>query len=386
MKVVQEGRGRSLAAAGVLLFVGLAMPAPGNAQITTGVGVDYMEYTFDEGLGVDAAQLLMVPLAVRMPITEGLAVDVFSAWAEGRVERNQQLFRLSGPVDTGLKVSFQATPWALLSVGANLPTGNAGHDGEEALVASVLSTDLLGFRESNWGTGAALTTSVASAVSAGGFGIGVAAAYAARSAYEPTEGIGLSYRPGNEMRVRVGVDRAFGSSTVTAGATLVDFADDAVDDQELFRSGRRLRLDAAYAFRAGSGVWTVYAANLSRANGDLRLSPEGGSSVVVADSSMVTARQNLFTGGVIGSFDLGGGFVLRPHMDLTLQNREEADGNRMGSGWIVAAGGDVPVRLWGSELFPQTRVFFGAMRDAAGGDASVFGMEFKGTVRTRFGR
>jgi len=369
------------------LLVGSAQMATAvEAQITTGVGIDYQEYAFEEGLGVDAAQLFMVPVAVRVPVTEGLAVDVFSAWAEGRVERDRRLFRLSGPVDTGLKLSFQATPWALVSVGANLPTGNAAHDAEEALVASVLSTDLLGFRESNWGTGAALTTSVASAVSAGGFGIGVAAAYAARGAYEPTDGVGLSYRPGNEMRLRVGIDRAFGSSTVTAGATLVDFAEDAVNDQELFRTGRRLRLDAAYAFRAGSGVWTVYAANLSRANGDLRLTTEDGTGVLVADSSMATARQNLLTGGVIGSFDLGGGFVLRPRLDLTLQNREEADGNRVGSGWIVAAGGDVPVRLWGSELFPRARVFFGAMRDPAGADAGVFGMEFKATVRTRFGR
>ena len=166
----------------------------------------------------------------------------------------------------------------------------------------------------------------------------------------------------------------------------MDFAEDAVNDQELFRTGRRLRLDAAYAFRAGSGVWTVYAANLSRANGDLRLTTEDGTGVLVADSSMATARQNLLTGGVIGSFDLGGGFVLRPRLDLTLQNREEADGNRVGSGWIVAAGGDVPVRLWGSELFPRARVFFGARRDPAGADAGVFGMEFKATVRTRFGR
>jgi hypothetical protein len=371
---------------GCLLIGASVGVAPVQAQITTGVGVDYMEYAFEEGLGVDAAQLFMVPLAVRVPVSASFAVDVFSAWAEGRVERDQQLFRLSGPVDTGLKLSFQATPWALVSVGANLPTGNAAHDSEEALVASVLSTDLLGFRESSWGTGAALTTSVASAVSAGGFGIGVAAAYAARGAYEPAEGVGLSYRPGNETRLRVGVDRAFGSSTVTAGATVVDFADDAVDDQELFRTGRRLRLDAAYAFRVGSGVWTVYAANLSRANGDLRLATDEGTGVLVTDSSMVTASQNLVTGGVIGSFDLGGGFVLRPHVDLTLQNREEANGNRVGSGWIVAAGGDVPVRLWGSELFPRARVFFGGMRDALGGDAGIFGMEFKGTVRTRLGR
>ena len=41
--------------------------APGAGQQTIGVGVDYMGFTFADGLGASAAQLFMVPVAVRCP-------------------------------------------------------------------------------------------------------------------------------------------------------------------------------------------------------------------------------------------------------------------------------------------------------------------------------
>lgn len=242
---------------------------PGSAQVMVGGGVDYMGYSFEEGLGAESAQLFMVPIALRFPATERLSVDLYSAWAEGRVEQGNAVLKLSGPVDTSIKAAYQATPWALVSLGLSLPTGNSTHDGEEAIVASVLSTDLLGFREASWGTGLAITSSVASATTAGGFGLGIAAAYAMRGSFEPSQDVALSYQPGNEARIRVGLDRNFGASTLTAGATLVSYAKDQADDRNLFQAGQRIRLDASYAFRASSGVWTVYAADLMRANGDL---------------------------------------------------------------------------------------------------------------------
>ena len=113
----------------------LAQPA--TAQYTVGTGVDYMGYSFDAGLGADAAQLLMIPIAVRMQLTDALTFDVFSAWAEGRVERDNTQLTLSGPIDTNVKLSYQATPWAFITIGANVPSGNATHTAEEAVVASV---------------------------------------------------------------------------------------------------------------------------------------------------------------------------------------------------------------------------------------------------------
>jgi hypothetical protein len=355
---------------------------PVSAQYSVGSGLDYMGYSFEEGLGADAAQLLMVPLAIRLPLFTGFSVDIFSAWAQGRVEQNNVQLKLSGPVDTNVKVSYRATPWALLSVGANIPTGNATHDTEEAVVASVLSADLYGFREATWGTGFALTSSVATAASAGGFGLGIAGAYAMRGEFEPASGDDLKYKPGSEARVRVGVDRNFGSSTLTVGTTFINYSADEAG-ANLFQAGNRFRFDASYAFRAGDGVWTIYAADVLRENGDVRVRDALGA--VQGDSIFTTAKQNMMVGGLIGTVGLGGGFFFRPHLDFKYQLREEADGGDAGTGWVLAVGGDLPVRVMGgTEFFPKARVLFGSIRDPMGEAVSVLGMEFRGTLRLTF--
>lgn len=360
----------------------LAQPA--SAQYSVGTGVDYLGYSFDAGLGADAAQLLMIPVAVRMQLTDALTFDIFSAWAEGLVQRGNEQFRLSGPVDTSVKLSYQATPWAFITVGANVPTGNSAHTGEEAVVASVLSTDLLGFRETTWGTGFALTSAVATAVSTGGFGLGIAGAYSMRSEFEPSSTEAVMYKPGSEARVRVGLDRNFGNSTLTAGASFINYSSDQADGINLFQAGNRIRFDASFAFRAGSGVWTIYGADLIRENGGLTLDIVDGLGNMAGDTLILTAKQNLIIGGVIGSVGLGGGFVFRPHLDFKYQSREEAGGSEAGSGWLVAAGGDIPLRIFGgSEFFPKARVFFGSIQNAMGDNVSVLGLEFKGTIRWR---
>jgi len=367
------------------LICALVFANPVSAQYAIGGGVDYLGYTFDAGLGAEAAQLFMVPVGIRLPVTPAFSIDIFSAWAEGRIERDNEVLKLSGPVDTSVKAAYAVTPWALVSVGVNLPTGEATHSPEEAIVASVLSMDLLGFRETTWGTGMAVTSSVATAINSGGFGFGIAAAYAARGEFQPAEGDDLQYQPGSEARVRVGLDKNIGNSTFMAGATFISYAEDQANGVNLFQAGNRLRFDASYAFRAGAGVWTIYGADLIRENGDLRLDIVDDVGAPVGDTTLVTAKQNLIVGGVMGTVGLGGGFVFRPHVDVKLQSRKEVDGNTAGSGWMIAAGGDIPLRIFGGyDFFPKARVYIGSIEDDLGGSVSTLGFEFKGNMRWSF--
>ncbi|NJD18939.1 MAG: hypothetical protein FIA95_06605, partial [Gemmatimonadetes bacterium] len=145
------------------LALAAALAAPASAQHSIGAGAEYRGYTFEEGLGVTAAQLLTVPMAARFPVGS-FTLDVYGAWAQGKVEKSDVAYELLGFVDTRVKLAWQATPWALVSVGASLPTGNSTHDGEEAVVASVLAADLLGFSEATWGTGAQVNSSLATAM------------------------------------------------------------------------------------------------------------------------------------------------------------------------------------------------------------------------------
>jgi hypothetical protein len=74
-------------------------------------------------------------------------------------------------------------------------------------------------------------------------------------------------------------------------------------------------------------------------------------------------------------------------VDFKYQKREEVGGAQSdaGSGWILAAGGDIPLRIFGGyDFFPKARVFFGSMKDVRGGNVSLLGLEFKGTMRWTF--
>ena len=366
------------------LLVGLTCPAV-SAQQAIGVGMDYMGYSLDEGLGADAVQLFVIPVALRLPLGDAFSLDVAATWAQGKVEREGTDFTLQGVTDTRLKLNWSATPWALVSFGASLPTGNSTHDGQEAIVASVLSTDLLGFREATWGTGPALTSAVATAARVGGWGIGIAGAYSVRGEFEPSDGIDLTYQPGNETRVRIGLDRNIGNSTFTMGATVMDYSSDQANSRNLFQAGRRMSFDATYAFRAGAGVWTIYTTDLVRDNGDLTLSIVNDLGAAVADTAIVTAKQNLFVAGLVGSIGVGGGFIFRPHVDFKLQDRTEPDGRDEGSGWMLAAGGDFPIRIFGGyDFFPKARLLYGSIVNGAGDGIRVVGAEFSGAVRWLF--
>lgn len=373
--------------AAVFSLVVLLLTLPLGAQVPTqrslGVGVESTGYAFDAGLGADAAALLLLPVAGRTPLGSRGSLDVYGAWARGRVEVDGADLSLSGPVDTHVRLGFQATPWALLTVGAQLPTGNASHDGEEALVASVLATELLGFGESSWGSGAALTTSLATAREVGTWGVGAALAYAARGSFAPDESdADFRYEPGDELRVRVGADRNIGDNTLTLGGTFISYGDDRANARNLFRAGDRLRLDASYAFRAGAGVWTVYASDVLRSNGDLTLDVVDDFGSVVGDTTVATAEQNLLVAGLVGAVGLGSGFVFRPIVDLRLQSRTEPDGSDTGSGWILGLGGDLPIRFFSrSEIFPRARLLLGSIRDRQGEGVGVRGLELRATLR-----
>lgn len=354
--------------------------APAHAQRTIGVGVDFTGYSFEEGLGASAAQLMLVPVAVRIP-AGSLVFDLYSAWAQGQVEWADVAYTLQGPVDTRVKATYQVAPWALLSLGASLPTGNSTHNGEEAVVASVLAMDLLGFRESTWGTGMQITSSVATATRAGPWGIGLAAAYAVNEEFEPSSEVDLRYQPGNEARIRLGLDRNFGSSTFTAGATFMTYAQDQADGRNLFQAGNRMRFDASLAFRAGAGVWTLYAADLWREHGDLSLPFVNDAGQQIGDTTIATPSQNLLVAGLVGAVQVGSR-TFRPQVDLKLQSRKETDGRDEGSGWIVSVGGDIPLRIFGSwDFFPRAQFIAGAVKDAAGASRNVTGASLGGTVR-----
>jgi hypothetical protein len=227
---------------------------------------------------------------------------------------------------------------------------------------------------------------VAVARSVGAFGLGLAGSYSLRGKFTPSDDqADLEYQPGSEAKVRVGVDRNFGNSTLTLGGTFINYTDDQADGRNLFKAGNRVQFDASYAWRMSGGVWTVYGADLVRENGDLTLTVLDAQGDSVGVASTATPKQNLAMGGVIGAVRIGSGFVFRPHIDFKYQTREDSTGSDAGSGWLVAAGGDIPIRVFGgSDFFPKARVLVGSVKNPTGDSVSLFGLEFRGTLRAGF--
>jgi hypothetical protein len=260
----------------------------------------------------------------------------------------------------------------VLTVGVNIPTGNSADTNEEAIVTTVLATDMLGFREATWGTGLGITGGIATARQMGNWGVGLGASYRQSSEFEPTDGSDLKYQPGNEARIRFGVDRTVGEGgKFTAGVTLLNYSEDQADGQNLFQAGNRLRVDATYAFRSGGSTWSLFAANAWRDKGDLTLDLVDPSGAIVGDTLLVVGGQNLFVAGLRGSVPFAG-VRIRPELDFRLLSHDDDDG----SGWLFGGGFDLPLRFFGTyDVFPRLRASYGKMDAATGESYSFWGGE-----------
>lgn len=385
----EAGRRRAPTVAWVVALVPMAAAVfdPGEVRAqehAVAFEGSFLGYTFDDEFPLDAVNLFIAPFGYRVPVGRNLVLDFSGAWAQGRVEAGDRTYELQGLVDSQVKARLQATPWALLSVSVNLPTGEATHDTDEAVVASVLSSDLLGFRESVWGVGLGVTTAVSAATRAGDWGLGAGASYRVAGGFQPADGSELEYEPGNELRLRVGLDRDLGASgTLTLGATFQSFAEDRADGRNLFQAGSRFMGDANLVFRAGSQIWTLHAANVWRERGDLTFTLVDGSGAVVADTVVHTPSQNLVIAGLSGSIPMGGAHRFRPALDVRRQTRDNPSGDDEGSGWIAGAGADLLLRLGPrTTLVPSGRFLTGSVVDPDDEARGVTGVE--GGVILRF--
>jgi hypothetical protein len=350
--------------------------ASGAAAQTFATGAMFQGYSLDDALGVRSANLFIVPVAFRSAIGSAVAVDVYSAWARGAINVAGTEYTLEGPVDTRVRASWTVAPWIVVTAGVNVPTGASEHDGEQALVASMLSTELLGFREAGWGVGLGATTGIATAHRFGEWGMGFGVSYRHAADYTPAAGGELQYNPGDEVRIRLALDRDIGASKLTAGFTFQNFAQDRIGGRNLFQPGSRLRGDVSYAFRAGAlGALTAYGAAAWRERGDVLFDLTTGQ-----PSSGTVGGQVLAVAGVSGQIAATSSLLLYPAVDVRWIDRDDPGGD----GWLAGGGFDVPLRAGGVELLPGGRIRAGQLTSRQGTVRSVYGGEVGVTVR--FGR
>lgn len=346
---------------------------PAQAQVASEFGVvvapDYRAFSLDESLAASSASLLLLPVSVRLPLGSRLALDAYGAYARGSVETAAGELELSGPVDTQLRATWAATPWARLTLGVNLPTGNGSHSDEEAQVAALLSTDLLGFREATFGIGTGFTTGIAAAHQLGAWGFGYGASYRLTGEFEPREDTTMVYSPGDELVARVALDRNVGTAgKLTFGGTYQYFSEDETP-LNLFQPGARVRGDASYAFRVGAAAVSLLASDLWRQQGEVSLltNPDSVQATIGSQNVLILAA----------GANLGGRLGLTPRADVRILSHEDGTG----SGWLAGAGLGVAARLAGVDLEPRARLMLGAIESEAGDSQGITGFEVELAAR-----
>jgi hypothetical protein len=367
---------RSLAALAALSFGAGLNANTADAQTfrpgAVAAGLHFQGYDFDDAVGVDAVNLMMLPVAWSFQYGRRATVDLYTSYARGAVLIGGTEFTLSGPTDTRIRASIAATPWAVLTFGLNVPTGRTGHSAHEARVAAILGTDLLGFREANFGLGFAATTGLATAYRLGETGVGAGISYRVAGGFEPSADTAVTYTPGNELRIRVGLDRNLGSNKLTAGVTFQNFSTDRVDGQDLFQPGGRWRGDVTYSFRTGPyATWTAYATDVWRDHGDVRFAALDPATGAPTGESVRTGTQNLFMAGLAGAWRARPSLMLQPLLEARTLTRQDAGGD----GWLFAVGTGVPFRAASLAFAPTGRLSYGGIEGDDGVSRRVIGGE-----------
>jgi hypothetical protein len=377
-------RGRALTSAALSLVLGVAAAAPAIGQQplarSGATGINVHSYTMGSGLGASSATLFLLPVAVQLPLNPRLLGEFYTAYGIGRVGLEGRALQIAAPTDTWLRVSYTLAGNAVAALGVNIPTGHPTHDGEEAVVAAVLATDLLGFREASWGMGLAGTAGLSTAYRVQSWDLTLGGSYRMNSDYRPRADTTMRYTPGNEARLRVASSRELGEGrTVMLGLMALNYGRDEVDRRNLFQAGTRVMADASYAFPGRDGTWTVFMADVWRGQGDVIIPVLDQAATLLRDSLSSVGGQNLFMVGGSGEIRVRN-VLVRPSTDARIQRGAEPGAD----GWLVGVSANVPLQLRNLDLFPSARLTAGRIQTAQLEMARVTGIEVSLIARRRF--
>jgi hypothetical protein len=274
-------------------------------------GVEVRSVSFNSGLGIKSATEFAVPIGAMWTATPRLAFDFGVRYASASRTADDTVgtkATVSGLTDTQVRVVYQVVPdVVVLTLAANLPTGKTKLTADELVAAGVMASDLIPFPVASFGSGANVTTGVAVAVPVAGWAVGLGGSYRLTSGYTPLAAVDSSYKPGGELRLRVGADRVVGQGRVSLGFTYSTFADDAFGGAQIYRPGKRYITQGSWSFPVGNVGLALYAWDLYR----------GSSTVLVGGSA--TEKQNVLTAGAAASLQVGRN-VLRPQIEYRIQS------------------------------------------------------------------
>lgn len=255
-----------------LLIARSALAQDGGARISP----QFIRYSLGSPSNNTISEMA-IPLFAFMPLTRTLTLDIGTAFASARVTSTSAgqavESTISGLTDTQIRATVNlGSDLVLLTAGVNVPTGRSTVKPAEQSAAGLIGNDFLVFPISSMGSGFGGTGGLALAHPFGDWNLGAGLSLRRSMPFDPYEdasGAKLRYTPGDEMRVRLGVDHPYGTGRASVGVTYSKFTDDSISGSSIYNTGDRLMAQGYITSKMGPGDYVVSAWNLFRASGTL---------------------------------------------------------------------------------------------------------------------
>jgi hypothetical protein len=254
-------------------LIAAAAPLAAQDPSSTAVIIDpqYVSYTLGSGSIARTISQLGVPFAVIVPFSDRFNIDISSSYANSQVKvPGSATSSISGLTDAQVRGNLTlGDNAAVITLGVNLPTGQYKVPDAQQAAAGQIGNDFLIYPVTSMGNGFATTGGVGFAFTAGEWNVGIGASFRYSSAFDAyqIQTSVLRFTPGNEARLRVGLDRPVGDGSFNVSLTYSKFGDDQVADST-FGTGDRALVQTALAVPlSGNRDLLLSAWDLYRATG-----------------------------------------------------------------------------------------------------------------------
>jgi hypothetical protein len=335
------------------LLAATAVPLAAQDPSSTAVILDPQFVSYQLGTGATARTItqLGVPFAVIVPFNERFNIDISSSYANSQVKvPGVATSTITGLTDAQIRGNLTlGDNAAVITLGMNLPSGQYKVQNAQQAAAGEIGNDFLIYPVTSMGSGLAATGGVGFAQTLGTWNLGMGASFRYSSpfdAYQVSSQAGstvLRFTPGDEARIRVGLDRPVGDGSFNVSVTYSKFGHDQANETAI-TTGDRALAQSALAVPMGTGrdlllsAWDLYRG----AGGQL-------------DPSTPSPWENVGNVGAAVGFQAGGLYI-QPNVEERIWN---VDGNK--AGLLTNAGVRLRFDWAGLSVNPSATYSFGSL-------------------------
>jgi hypothetical protein len=325
----------------LIAIAGMRSNAQRSAEVHT-AGF-FESYSFEEGSAFDRLTEVTVPLGIGVPLGRWGSVALSSAWVNVELEAagDGASETIRGIVDTDIRLSVNVLPGRLmLLAGGIVPTGIETVDASELGILGAIASDVIGLATNELGTGGSAGFGFAGAVPIGQFALGVSSTVNTSFAYQPVSDTTARLRPGNELRVRAGLEGPLARRSYLrlAGVASVS-AKDQVDGSPINSAGNRLTGYLSFNQGIASTTLILYGFDVYRSDPHIESTALGAAALPPG---------NLFGAGLRWDILLGRTWTLTPTAEFRnsqLAPFDEPDAPLELAGRSLRAGIDLASRV-----------------------------------------